>query len=169
MLFVTLHYTDDKKMKEAIQTVVKPDVTPISVEHNAENHKVKISFQIPQELLDLDEVHSYISELINKADVNEVDETNAHLGYLKSGEPASIISRFSQWKSFLLDAKHRSMEGQKVEIFEGNKVLASGILVQYEVADNDQFQVTKATLLTTFGERTFSSNSMVIRATGEFF
>lgn len=117
-----------------------------------------------------EQVHNLITT-ISQEIKGVIDDSNSLLGYLENGEPAYIVKNWNSWTIFLNRAKHISMEGQKVRILneDGNEI-ATGLLVGYEVdpSSEAQFSISSCTLVTTFGERTFSGSQLSIEPTGEW-
>ena len=138
------------------------------VHHNKEKYWF-ISFPAELSFQEFETIHEFILNLKSICYNAKVQDSRAFIGYLKDGSEAYIYHRFDEWKEFILSAKHRSMEGQKVEVFDGETQLGAGILLDYQVKENNTFQIISATLLTKYGEQIFSSNQLSITPTGEFF
>ena len=117
-----------------------------------------------------EQIHNLITS-INQEVKGVVDDSNSLLGYLENGEPAYIIKNWNSWTIFLNRAKYVSMEGQKVRVLNEHGIeLATGLLVCYEVdpSTETQFTISSCSLVTTFGERTFSGSQLSIEPTGEW-
>ncbi len=107
---------------------------------------------------------------VNTSIDGKLDDSKSLLGYLENGEPAYIIMNWANWTVFLNKAKHVSMEGQKVKVYnEIGLEVASGLLVGYETdqTNQEQFIITSCTLVTLFGEKTYTGKQLVIEPTGE--
>lgn len=107
---------------------------------------------------------------INASINGEIDDSKSLLGYLENGEPAYIITNWDSWTTFLNKAKHVSMEGQKVKVYnEVGLEVGSGLLVGYDSdrTNQKQFIITSCTLVTLFGERTYTGKQLTIEPTGE--
>ncbi|QOR65046.1 hypothetical protein IM538_14495 [Cytobacillus suaedae] len=107
---------------------------------------------------------------INAKINGEIDDSKSLLGYLENGEPAYIITNWDNWTMFLNKAKHVSMEGQKVKVYnEVGLEVASGLLVGYDSdqTNNEKFIITSCTLVTLFGEKTYTGKQLIIEPTGE--
>lgn len=107
---------------------------------------------------------------VNATIDGKIDDSKSLLGYLENGEPAYIITNWDNWTAFLNRAKHVSMEGQKVKVLnEVGLEVGSGLLVGYESdqTNQDQFIITSCTLVTLFGERTYTGKQLIIEPTGE--
>jgi hypothetical protein len=112
--------------------------------------------------------HLFLS--INTTIDGKIDDSKSLLGYLEQGEPAYIITNWDSWTMFLNQAKHVSMEGQKVKVYnEVGLEVGSGLLVGYEsdTTNEKQFIITSCTLVTLFGERTYTGKQLTIEPTGE--
>ncbi|MEW9671984.1 hypothetical protein [Ammoniphilus sp. 3BR4] len=113
-------------------------------------------------------IHQALKNIVKAANAS-VDDSNSLLGYLPSGEGAHILTRFEAWISFLLEAKHKSMKGQKVRVIEeSGRVIGEGLLMELETEEDSFFSVKKCTLVTTFGEQSFSGKNLKIEPTGEW-
>ncbi|WP_216831319.1 hypothetical protein [Alkalihalobacterium elongatum] len=180
MLNVTIYYKELNPMNVTINGYVlrhSTDQLQIKFNHihalNIVHHPKEgcwiLSFPPELNLVEFEKIHELIEQLLLHCREPKLDDQRAFIGYLPDGGKAFIYNQFIQWREFILKAKHRSMEGQKVEIFNGDEKLADGILVDYVLDDEKAFQIKSITLLTRFGEKVFTHNNMSIAATGEFF
>ncbi|MCE7794890.1 hypothetical protein K8O68_21100 [Salipaludibacillus sp. CUR1] len=95
----------------------------------------------------------------------EVDDKEAMLGYDSEGRPAYLYHGFTAWREFINKAKHRSMEGFTVEVFDGKKLLGRGILIQSDVSSRTkqgQKQTPFCTIISSEGEETFLGDHLNI-------
>ncbi|WP_078428324.1 hypothetical protein [Alkalihalobacterium alkalinitrilicum] len=179
MLYVTISYKQMNPMEISFEGSVVNHTTEqlkikldrnndLNIVHHSNEKYWFLSFPPELDLVEFDTIHRLIVELSNHCDDAMVDDTRAFMGYLIDGGQAFIYNQYTEWREFILKAKYRSMEGQKVEIFSGSEKLADGILVDYELRDHQSFQIKSITLLTQFGERVFA-HELSIAATGEFF
>ena len=98
----------------------------------------------------------------------EIDESECQLGYLENGESAHLIHNWQAWKTFLMEAKLRTLEGQNVLIKnELGEELGNGLLAEYKI-ETEPFRITSCTLITIFGEQKFDSDSITIEPTNQF-
>ncbi|MFV8829878.1 hypothetical protein [Alkalihalobacterium sp. APHAB7] len=180
MLSVTISYEHLEPLSITINGSILRDSTEhfqskinhiheLKIVHHLKEKCWFLSFPPELNLAELEKIHELIEQLLLHSAESTLDDTQAFIGYLPDGSQAFISHRFKEWREFILKAKHRSMEGQKVEIFSENEKLADGILVDYELADGQTFEIKSITLLTRFGEKVFSQSKMSIAATGEFF
>lgn len=97
-----------------------------------------------------------------------IDERDCQLGYLENGEKAYLIKNWEAWKTFLMKAKLKTLEGQNVQALnEEGEELGSGLLAEYEISINP-FRITSCTLITLFGERKFEGENIMIVPTNQF-
>lgn len=129
----------------------------------------EVEFQIDP-YLDLEEFQ-FLREIIleiGSGNGTSLDESGCQLGYLENGEKAFLIENWDEWKTFLMKAKLKTLEGQSVQAMnnEGEE-LGSGLLAEYDTAVNP-FRITSCTLITLFGERKFEGDNLSIVPTNQF-
>ncbi|PYZ93532.1 hypothetical protein CR194_10205 [Salipaludibacillus keqinensis] len=110
------------------------------------------------------EFHHLIVHLAKALEASINDE-EAMLGYDSLGNPAHLVTNFQSWSHFLDQAKHRSMEGYTVEVYDGKRLLGRGIMVQADLATGDEQPVTKTpycTIISAEGEETFLGDHLKI-------
>ncbi|RXT05799.1 hypothetical protein [Ammoniphilus sp. CFH 90114] len=113
-------------------------------------------------------VHEALKNVL-EASGGSIDDSNSLLGYLPNGEGAYIIHQFRAWTTFLLTAKHHSMKGQKVQVLDqAGRVMGEGLLMDYELEESHSFSVSKCTLVTTFGEQSYTGKHLKIEPTGSW-
>ncbi|WP_335869837.1 hypothetical protein [Bacillus sp. 2205SS5-2] len=129
--------------------------------------KLTLEFSPQLNLEQYARIHQVLSNLIE--DLSAVyDDTNSLLGYLKNGEGAYILTNWHKWIDFLQQAKLKTLEGKKVRILDENQLeLATGLFVGYQKNENSAV-ISKCTVITLFGERTFKGTSLTIEATNEW-
>lgn len=129
----------------------------------------EVEFQIDP-YLDLDAFQFLRNIILELSYGNEaaIDERECQLGYLENGEKAYLIKNWEEWKTFLMKAKLRTLEGQNVQVLnEAGEELGSGLLAEYEIATTP-FRITSCTLITLFGERKFAGENISIVPTNQF-
>lgn len=99
-----------------------------------------------------------------------VDDQLAFMGYLENGKEAYIFHGWSEWVLFLEKAKHVSMEGQKVQVYDNQLLIEEGILVATvtDLSDQKIFQILQCTIITKTGEMMVTGKHLKIIPTGEF-
>ncbi|PTL38756.1 hypothetical protein [Alkalicoccus saliphilus] len=128
---------------------------------------IRLKFSGDLSFEDYEAVHG-ASVLLAEGLKAEVDDSGALMGYLESGEKACLYHQWKKWKAYLLKAKHRSMEGQKVEVSKESGTW-SGLLMEYtDKIVNDEHIVTECVLLSTDGEVRVQGNRLAVKPTGEF-
>ncbi|TLS37832.1 hypothetical protein [Pseudalkalibacillus caeni] len=144
-------------------------MTLMEADVNLPEYKVTFSFSGSFDMESYEKVHTILKELQAETGA-EIDDSEALLGYLSNGEKACILTNWDKWTVFLNEARHNSMKGQKVKVYNGNELFHEGILVDYEREGNssDSFIVKSCTLITVFGEKKFNGQELKIEATGEF-
>lgn len=136
----------------------------------AEIRSEEVLFTFPGNLgmREYEAVHEALKSVL-EASGGSIDDSNSLLGYLPNGEGAYIIHQFRAWTTFLLTAKHHSMKGQKVQVLdEAGRMMGEGLLMDYELEDSDSFSVRKCTLVTTFGEQSYTGKHLKIEPTGNW-
>ncbi|MGO4889325.1 hypothetical protein ACJ2A9_16375 [Anaerobacillus sp. MEB173] len=141
----------------------------LAAHHDAEQKKITLTFSGELKMEQYQFIHDTINKL-NSSLNGVINDSKASMGYLKDGSEAYIINGWNPWISFLQEAKHSSMEGQKVQVYDGPALLAEGILMSFEKDENESehFKIKKCSLITTFGDREYSGEDLIIRPTGEF-
>ncbi|UOE93187.1 hypothetical protein [Alkalihalobacillus sp. LMS39] len=175
MLQVCLTYKNEQQVNAQLAPLLqvgtrfhkKIDKVTIQLEQNREKNQLFVYFP-PNDFDALEQVHHYIQELIHTCDVTQINDDSAHVGFLKNGDIATITHRFHEWQTFLLEAQYRSMEGQKIEVFNGPLKLGEGILLSYVLESIQPFLVQSATVITTFGEEVFSGTDLKLKATSQW-
>ncbi|WP_209125235.1 hypothetical protein [Alkalihalobacillus sp. BA299] len=180
MLSVTISYQQMAPMNVTIDGSIVNHLTEelqiklhqlyeLKIIHNRKEKYWVLSFPAESNLIELDRIHQLIEQLLDHCEGPSINDSSAFIGYLPDGGKAYIYDRYKEWREFILKAKHRSMEGQKVEVFSGIEKLADGILIDYELENDKPFLLKNVTLLTRFGEKVLTASDLSITATGEFF
>lgn len=180
MLITTITYNDKNHSLvniDGISATRKKTPEHYVIEHNGQtlgsiylkNESVHVEFEENLTLEAFTIIHHIILEISNKVN-GQVDDTHSQLGYLKDGEPAFIITNWEKWYAFLNEAKLKTLEGQKVHVFDEEDELGSGILMEYQLEPsiNEEFIINQCTLITTFGERKFSGKNLKIEPANEW-
>ncbi|MEI5908246.1 hypothetical protein WAK64_14400 [Bacillus spongiae] len=135
---------------------------------NHSSCKLKTEFSPHLTLEQYEEIHDIHVHLIKELNTTKYDDRNSLLGYLQNGEKAYIITNWEKWYSFLQEAKYKSLEGKKVMIQDESKQeLASGLFLSYD-SDPNTAKITRCTVITLFGERTFKGDGLTIEPTNEW-
>ncbi|UCZ51976.1 hypothetical protein LGQ02_14095 [Bacillus shivajii] len=129
----------------------------ITISHDEESHK--ILFSLPNEVSfeECQKANTIIRFIADNVQ-GEIDDERAQLGYDEEGKPVYIYHRFEHWVEFIDEAKHRSLEGQKVAVLHGKEILGEGLLLTFkkeQPIDDSSQPVISCTLLTTDGEESF--------------
>lgn len=137
---------------------------------NQLDSKIEFSFPKSLNMEEYAQIHRLIIRIHEKAG-GTIEDSNSLLGYLQNGEEARIVTNWEAWVGFLQGARHKSMQGQKVRIMdEKGMEIGNGLLLDYETNDESgsPFAVKSCTLVTSFGERTFTGQNLKIEPTGEW-
>ncbi|MCD8510191.1 MAG: hypothetical protein LRY73_10185 [Bacillus sp. (in: Bacteria)] len=82
----------------------------------------------------------------------------------KTVKKVFIYQRFSHWSEYINEAKHKSLEGQKVAIHHGEEVLGEGMLLSYkkvtDPASNSLFITCE--IVTKEGEQSFFGENLEV-------
>ncbi|OIJ10461.1 hypothetical protein BKP37_18155 [Anaerobacillus alkalilacustris] len=137
--------------------------------NDTSNDQLKLQFSKELSFEQYKHLHKIIKIIVESIQA-KVDDHQALMGYLDNGNEAYIYHGWSAWVQFLEGAKHVSMEGQKVQVYENQLLLGEGILVESTKAEstNDDFYITECKLITHNGEQTFTGEQLKIIAIGEF-
>ena len=151
------HYTiSSKSEKEIAVLTIMPEETQLHYTFSG-----NLSFE------EYETIHNtmiHITDLCN----GEVDDSQSLIGYLENGEKVNIVKNWDEWSLFINKAKYKTLEGQKIRLLDDkNSELASGLLVDYkfELNRTQSFCITECTLITSFGERKFSGEQLLIEPT----
>lgn len=141
----------------------------ISVLNNASNEELEVSFSGELSFDQYKEIHAIINKLATELHAI-IDDHQAFMGYLKDGEKAFLIHNWNEWMYLLEKAKHTSMEGQKVQVYQNQLLIGEGILLNstYNKSIPNEFQIIECSIISKDGEKVFSGNGLRIVATGEF-
>lgn len=136
----------------------KPKMKQLSLEFSGE-----LSFEQYKEL------HLIVSTIATKIQADVNDEA-AFMGYLDDGSEVFIYNNWGNWLQFIEGAKHVSMEGQKVQLFNGKELLEEGILIEAvkDKSSQNEFRLLKCTIITKNGEKTIRGDNLKVVVTGEF-
>ncbi|WP_096199002.1 hypothetical protein [Bacillus sp. FJAT-45350] len=162
---------------ESIATKVENDTYIIPLHPKGDftvtNYKKEQMFTIifsnELEFEQLEQINLVIQQIGAHCKNGLIDDSKAFVGYLDDGESAYIIKRFGEWRRFILEAKHKSMEGQKVAVYDNQNELGTGLLLGYSLKEGIDFNVHKVTLLTASGEQTYDGTHLTVKTTGEYF
>jgi hypothetical protein len=137
--------------------------------HDAASKKLILTFSKELSFDQYKQLNKVIKTIADKIQAF-VDDHEALMGYLEDGKEAYIFHGWSKWVLFLEGAKHVSMEGQKVQVFNENELLSDGILidVRKDETEKEDFRITQCTIITKTGEKVLSGTNLKIVATGEF-
>lgn len=137
--------------------------------HDASNKKLTMTFSKELSFEQYKHIHKTI-KAIKEAIIGQIDDSLAFMGYLKDGEEAFIYHNWDQWLQLLEGAKHVSMEGQKVEVYENSEIKGKGILISTKIDEEkkDDFTIVSCKIITKSGEKTLTGKQLRIVATGEF-
>lgn len=110
------------------------------------------------------ELHETIIQVAEKLSAT-IDDQEAMLGYDAQGKQAYLINGFQSWSEFLHQAGHRSLEGHKVECFDGDVLLGRGIFLRSDIATKDAEdnpKIPSCTIISSEGEETFLGDQLKI-------
>lgn len=149
----------EKKLSKKLESVL--------AEFHEETYSYQLTFSGSLTFEDYELIHEAI-DILAKELPAEIDDKKALMGYLENGEKAFIYHQWKEWKAYLLQAKHVSMEGQKIEVKKGEDSW-QGILLHYSShIKNDKFRVTECTVLGTDGEVRVQGDELILTPRGEF-
>lgn len=182
MLQVTLNYSGEQPIFETLRDLHfkyingsyilndKNLMYNLEINNNAKDKKLIMQFSKELSFDHYKQIHKIIKIITEKIEVIGVDDSLASMGYLENGEEAFIYHGWSSWVQFLESAKHVSMEGQKVQVYNEQLLVAEGILIEAnkdEVA-NEDFRIVQCTVITKQGEKSIMGENLRIIPTGEF-
>ncbi len=141
----------------------------LSIENDATTKKLVLQFPKELSFEQYKHIHKIIRLIAEKL-VAIIDDHLALMGYLEDGKEAYIYHGWNQWVQFLEGAKHVSMEGQKVQVYDDQLLIAEGILIDAvkNEASNDDFKIIQCTVITKDGEKALMGEDLKIIPTGEF-
>ncbi|MFN7251790.1 MAG: hypothetical protein ACK4M9_13465 [Anaerobacillus sp.] len=179
MLQVTFYYEGEHSIFELLSElkfkydngtyVLNASTYTAVIVHDAANKKLLLTFSKELSFDQYKSLHKVIKTIAENISAS-VDDHLALMGYLGDGSEAFIFNGWSHWMIFLEDAKHVSMEGQKVQVFNNDVLLGEGILMafQKDKTVKEDFRIIECLLITKNGERTLLGDHLKIIATGEF-
>lgn len=179
LLQVTFYYEGEQSIFELLSElqfkydngvyVLNASTYAAKIVHEAANKKLLLTFSKELSFDQYKSLHKLI-KTIAEATAASVDDHLALMGYLGDGSEAFIFNGWSKWMIFLEDAKHVSMEGQKVQVFNKDILLGEGILmaVQKDKTVTEDFRIIECSIITKIGEKTLQGDHLQIVATGEF-
>ncbi|MCT8140420.1 hypothetical protein H1D32_23610 [Anaerobacillus sp. CMMVII] len=140
-----------------------------TINHDSTAKKLHLTFSKELSFEQYKHLHKMIKSIAENIHAT-VDDHLALMGYLEDGNEAYIYHGWNKWMQFLEGAKHVSMEGQKVQVFNETQLLAEGILLELEKDEDtiDEFKIIKCTIITKTGEKTLTGEHLRIIPTGEF-
>ncbi|MGJ9382651.1 hypothetical protein [Salipaludibacillus sp. CF4.18] len=181
MLKVKLYYKENRNSEGAFQKAgfskaregyfldkaLSKKRESVLAEHKADSSFYQLIFSGDLTFEDYQIIHDAVKILATELEA-EIDDDQAFMGYLENGEKACLYYHWKKWKAYLLKAKHRSMEGQKIEVTKGTDKW-QGILLGYtDKTVNDEFFVTECTILGTSGEIRVQGEDLHLTPTGDF-
>ncbi|WP_280769280.1 hypothetical protein [Salipaludibacillus daqingensis] len=110
------------------------------------------------------EMHEMITHIAENLNA-KIDDSDAMLGYNAEGNPTYLVHGFQSWSEFLDQAGHRSLEGHKVECFDGKVFLGKGIFISSDMATkdiNENPKIPSCTIISSEGEETFLGDKLKI-------
>jgi hypothetical protein len=139
------------------------------IDNDAQNKKLVLQFSKELSFEQYKHIHKIIRTIAENIHA-EIDDELALMGYLENGEEAFIFHGWSSWMRFLEGAKHVSMEGQKVQVYNEQLLVGEGILIEAvkDEISNDDFQIVQCTVITIDGEKSILGENLKIIPTGEF-
>lgn len=139
----------------------------LNVEIDTRNKELTIAYSNQLGIQEYRKIHSLLSSIQDRLKGTIYDK-NSLLGYTETGEPAYIITNWPKWYRFIQKAILTSLSGKKVRVINESEVeLASGLFVGYETSEYED-TITKCTLVTLFGEKTFKGKDLKIEASNEW-
>lgn len=141
-----------------------------SVQHDEGGKKLSFSFSPGLKMNQYENIHFAILQTVDAVN-GSIEDSGSLLGYLQNGEGAYIVSNWNEWALFLQKARLKSLEGQKVSIFdETDAELASGLLTDYvlEINDEGYYRISECTVITLVGEKKYTSASLKVEPTNEW-
>lgn len=179
MLQVTFNYEGEQPIFETLRSlnfrydnsayVLNELNYTATIIHDSANKKLILTFSKELSFDQYKHLHKVIKRIAEYINAS-VDDHLALMGYLEDGKEAYIYHGWSSWMVYLEGAKHVSMEGQKVEVYQNNNRLFKGILVaiQKDEEVKDDFTIIQCTLITETGEKTIKGKNIKLVPTGEF-
>ncbi|RXI98268.1 hypothetical protein DS745_18205 [Anaerobacillus alkaliphilus] len=179
MLQVTFQYQGQQPVFETLKSlhfnydngkyISNENAYRATITHAAETKQLLLTFSKELSFDQYKHLHKVVKTIAENIGAS-VDDHLALMGYLEDGSEAFIVSGWEQWVRFLETAKHVSMEGQKVQVYQDQQLKGEGILLEAhkDETDNSHFRIISCTILSKSGEQVFSGNNLLILATGEF-
>jgi hypothetical protein len=138
----------------------------IHVLHEKNNQQIVFTFSNHLSFEQYQQIHNMIAN-IQQHIKGTIDDSNSLLGYLSDGRGAYIITNWNEWAYFIMSAKLKALEGQKVIVYNDKEIeLGNGLLLDYKL--NESACIYECTLITTFGERTFRDKPLLIKPTNKW-
>ncbi|WNF35765.1 hypothetical protein RJD24_15070 [Bacillaceae bacterium IKA-2] len=179
MLQVTFSYEGEQPIFEIVRNLqfsydqgvyVLRDVDFVAtLSHDSLNKTLVLLFSKELFFEQYKHLHLIVVSLLKDID-GFIDDQLAFMGYLENGQKAYIFNGWSEWELFLEVAKHVSMEGQKVQVYDNQILLAEGILVAtvIDTTTKRDFQILQCSIITKTGEMVLTGKQLKIIPTGEF-
>lgn len=179
MLQVTLSYGEEQPIFEILRNlqfsydqgvyVLKDVDFTATISHDTSNKTLILLFSKELSFEQYKLLHIIIATLHKNID-GLVDDQSAFMGYLENGKEAYIYHCWSEWVVYLEVAKHVSMEGQKVKVYDDQLQIAEGILVSAvtDTTVKKNFQILQCSIITKSGEMMLTGEHLKIIPTGEF-
>ncbi|UTR11139.1 hypothetical protein MM300_02065 [Evansella sp. LMS18] len=135
---------------------------PLVLTNHPADKEINLTFPEEVTMEDCIEINRIIEAIAGEID-GKVDDSEAHLGYDKDGNKKFIYHGFNSWAEFIDDARHKTLEGQKVAVKHGDEIMGEGILLTLDRArEGDKVKVISCTLVTTSGEQSFYGDDLQI-------
>jgi len=150
---------DDHYIKE-----LKSDAFIVKAIHYNDLNIVELSCKDEVSFDGCKELNETIIQLAEKLSAT-IDDQEAMLGYNAEGRPAFLFNGFRSWCEFLDQAGHRSLEGHKVECFDGDVLLGRGIFMYSDISTKDahgKSKIPSCTIISSEGEETFLGDQLKI-------
>ena len=175
MLKVTINYSGKKMLYQCLTTLnFKFENSeynlglslraggPLRLFHEPAKNRIQLTFPNEVTMEDCVKINGVINTLSKTID-GDVDDSKAHLGYDKNSNKIYIFNGFHNWAEFIDEAKHKSMEGQKVAIKHGGNTLGEGIMLTFNKSSSDNnSKITNCTLITKSGEQSFYGDDLKV-------
>jgi hypothetical protein len=138
----------------------------VYIVHEKNKQQLVFSFANHLSFEQYQQIHHLITRIQHYIE-GTVDDSNSLLGYLADGRGAYIVTNWNEWAHFIMSAKLKSLEGQKVSVYDDKETeLASGLLLDYKL--DEAGYIYECTLITTFGEQTLRNHPLRIEPANEW-